>query len=73
MLAYYGGNVYSATPLGIYNGVLTVVVGVFTADMVIKSWTVAINPDYYLDYVKNKTETPPAAVTATGENEGDHA
>jgi len=26
-----------------------------------------------LDYVKNKTETPPAAVTATGENDGGRA
>ena len=55
LLAYYGGNVYSATPLGIYNGVLTVIVGMFTADMVIKSWTVTIKPDYYLNYVKKKT------------------
>ena len=26
-------------------------IGVFTLDMVVKTWTVAINPDYYLNYV----------------------
>ena len=51
LLAYYRGNVYSSSPLGIYNGVVTVVIGVFTADMVMKTWIVAINPKYYLDYV----------------------
>ena len=51
LLSYYRGNVYSSSPLGIYNGVVTVVIGVFTADMVMKTWIVAINPKYYLDYV----------------------
>ena len=57
LLAYYRGNVYSSSAIGIYNGVVTVVIGIFTADMVIKTWTVAINPKYYLDYVKKKTDT----------------
>jgi len=26
----------------------------FTADMLVKSWTVAIKPSYYLDYVNKK-------------------
>tara|TARA_A100001015_G_C15035798_1_gene736153 strand:+ start:2765 stop:3244 length:480 start_codon:yes stop_codon:yes gene_type:complete len=55
LLAYYRGNVYSSSAIGIYNGVVTVVIGIFTADMVIKTWTVAINPKYYLDYVEKKT------------------
>ena len=57
LLAYYRGNVYSSSAIGIYNGVVTVVIGIFTADMVIKTWTVAINPKYYLDYVKKETDT----------------
>ena len=56
LLAYYQGQVYSASPLGIYNGVVTVVIGMFTADMLVKSWTVAIKPSYYLDYVNKKNE-----------------
>lgn len=55
LLAYYGGNVYSTSAVGIYNGVFTCVIGVFTADMLVKSWVFAYNPKYYLDYV-NKQE-----------------
>jgi hypothetical protein len=51
LLAYHGGNVYSTTPLGVLNGVYTVVVGIFTLDMVIKTWVVAVYPDYYLNYL----------------------
>lgn len=56
LLAYYGGNVYSTSAVGIYNGVLTCVIGVFTADMLVKSWVVAYNPKYYLDYVKKQNK-----------------
>ena len=61
LLAYYRGNVYSSSAVGTLNAVYTVVVGVFTLDMVIKTWTLAIYSHYYLDYVKKKT----AAVTDT--------
>ena len=57
LLAYYRGAVYGSTPLGVLNAVYTFVVGVFTADMVVKTWTVAIKPEYYLDYLKSKTDT----------------
>lgn len=57
LLAYYRGAVYGSTPLGVLNVIYTVVVGVFTADMVAKTWKVAINPQYYLDYVKSKVTT----------------
>ena len=52
LLAYYGGNVYSSSPIGVLNGVYTVVVGIFTMDMVMKTWTIALKPQYYLDYIK---------------------
>ena len=61
LLAYYRGAVYSNSAVGSLNGVYTVVVGVFTLDMVVKTWKLAINSDYYLDYIKKKTTvTDPA-------------
>ena len=62
LLAYYRGDVYCHhSAVGSLNAVYTFVVGVFTLDMVIKTWRLAINPDYYLDYVKKKTTvTDPA-------------
>ena len=56
LLAYYRGAVYGTSELGVLNGVYTLVVGVFTLDMVLKTWTLALNPQYYLDYVKKKKE-----------------
>lgn len=52
LLAYHGGDVYGTSSLGVLNAVYTVVVGVFTFDMVVKTWVVAVNPKYYLDYIK---------------------
>lgn len=52
LLAYHGGDVYGTSSLGVLNAVYTVVVGVFTVDMVLKTWIVAVNPKYYLDYIK---------------------
>lgn len=56
LLAYYRGAVYGTSELGILNGVYTLVVGVFTLDMVMKTWTLALKPQYYLDYVKKEKE-----------------
>ena len=56
LLTYYRGNVYSSSPVGSLNVVYTFVVGIFTLDMMLKTWTVAINPSYYLDYVNKKNE-----------------
>lgn len=55
LLTYYRGNVYSTSPVGSLNAVYTFVVGVFTLDMVVKTWTIAINPSYYLNYLTKKT------------------
>jgi len=54
LLTYYRGNVYSTSPVGSLNAVYTFVVGVFTLDMVVKTWTLAINPSYYLNYLTKK-------------------
>ena len=56
LLAYYRGAVYGTSELGVLNGVYTLVVGVFTLDMVVKTWTLALKPQYYLDYVKKEKE-----------------
>lgn len=55
LLGYYGGDVYGTNALGVMNGVYTVVVGIFTVDMVVKTWSLTLKPDYYLDYMKKKT------------------
>jgi len=34
-----------------------IVVGIFTLDMVLKTWVVSIYPDYYLNYLKNDETT----------------
>lgn len=57
LLAYYRGNVYGTNPVGVYNGVYTVVVSVFTVDMVVKTWITAIYPNYYLNYVKKQNSS----------------
>ncbi len=54
LLSYYRGDVYSTSPVGSLNAVYTFVVGVFTADMVMKTWIVAINPKYYLGYLNKQ-------------------
>tara|TARA_B100000519_G_C14108292_1_gene374472 strand:+ start:358 stop:825 length:468 start_codon:yes stop_codon:yes gene_type:complete len=56
LLAYYRGNVYGSSPLGVLNGVNTFVVGIFTIDMVIKTWASALYPNYYLDYANKQNE-----------------
>ena len=54
LLTYYRGNVYSTSPVGSLNAVYTFLVGVFTLYMVVKTWTIAINPSYYLNYLTKK-------------------
>lgn len=51
LLAYYRGNVYGSSPVGVINVIHTVVVAIFTLDMVVKTWLLSINPNSYLDYV----------------------
>jgi len=54
LLGYYRGDVYGTNELGVMNAVYTVVVGLFTVDMVMKSWITTVYPDYYLDYAEKK-------------------
>jgi len=51
LLAYYRGCVYGMTPAGVMNAVNTCVMGVFTVDMLIKSWLYSAYPNSYELYV----------------------
>ena len=55
LLAYYRADVYGTHPIGVTNAVFTAVTGLFTVDMVVKTWSLTLKPDYYLDYMKKKT------------------
>ena len=53
LLSYFRGDVYSSSEIGVLNVVYTIVVGIFTLDMVIKTWLITLNPETYLNYVKD--------------------
>ena len=53
LLAYYRGAVYGSHPLGVLNVVYTAIVGVFSLDMVAKTWYLSVSPKVYLDYVED--------------------
>jgi quinol monooxygenase YgiN len=55
LFAYYGaGDVLGSHPIGVYNWVTLFVVGLFTVDMVGKTWLLSLNPQKYIDYVAEK-------------------
>ena len=52
LFAYFGGsNTLGSHPIGVMNWVGCIVIGIFTVDMVIKTWILSFNPDYYTNYV----------------------
>ena len=57
LLAYYRGAVYGSHPLGVLNVIYTAVVGVFSVDMILKTWYLSISPKVYLDYVNDSVVT----------------
>ena len=59
LYAYLGGstNLFGSNPIGVMNVIGCIVVGIFTLDMVLKTWIVSIYPDYYLNYLKNDETT----------------
>lgn len=55
LFIYYGpGDVLGSHPIGVYNWISLFVVGMFTADMVLKSWLLTVDPQKYRDYVVEK-------------------
>ena len=54
LFAYYGGSdVLGSHPIGVYNWIAVFVVGLFTIDMVIKTWYLSFDPQKYITYMKN--------------------
>lgn len=52
LFAYYGGDaVLGSHPIGVYNWVTLFIVGLFTLDMVVKSWYLSIHPSRYIKYM----------------------
>jgi len=47
-------NVFGSHPIGVMNWVSTIIVGLFTVDMVIKTWLVTLYQDTYLSYLADK-------------------
>ncbi len=56
LLCYYRADVYNNTPVGVMNMIGTVVTGIFTLDMVIKTWYYALYPAYYSEYKKSVSD-----------------
>ena len=56
LFAYYGGDaVLGSHPIGVYNWITLFVVGLFTADMVLKTWYLSLDPSKYRDYMIAKS------------------
>ena len=76
LLAFYKPkNVLGSHPIGVMNWVITLVVGLFTLDMVIKTWLVTLFPDTYLEYIStNKKKKERSLVSPLGaeESKGEH-
>ena len=55
LFAYCGGSVVlGGHPVGVMNWVSLIVVGIFTVDMVIKTWICAFRPNGIIDMLMNK-------------------
>lgn len=52
LFGYYGGSdVLTSSEVGVMNYVFTVVVALFSIDMILKTWYVSLYPQVYLNYV----------------------
>ena len=57
LFAYFGGSdVLGSHAVGVMNWISLFVVGLFSIDMIIKTWVIAIYPNYYTDYVRQELE-----------------
>ena len=76
LLAFYKpSNVLGSHPIGVMNWVTTFVVGLFSLDMVIKTWLVTLFPDTYIEYtLVNKKKIQESSDTSFGveESKGEH-
>jgi len=58
LFAYYGTGVLGSHPVGVMNWICLIIVSLFTADMIFKTWYVSVHPDEYLKYI---SEVEPAS------------
>lgn len=77
LFGYYGGSkVLGSHPVGVMNWISLIVIGIFTVDMVIKTWICSFRPEWYNQYVAEQNiEVVPreVEVTATNNNINDSA
>ena len=53
LFGYFGGrDVLTSSAVGVMNYLFVVVVGLFSVDMILKTWYVSLYPQVYLDYVE---------------------
>lgn len=57
LFAYFGGSdVLSSSAVGVMNWISLFVVGIFSIDIIIKTWILSINPKYYINYLKQTNQ-----------------
>ena len=54
LLAYYRADVYGSHPIGVLNVVFTVMTGLFTLDMLVKTWAMTLNPKTFKEYTASR-------------------
>ena len=54
LLAYYRADIYGSHPIGVLNVVFTVMAGLFTLDMVVKTWAMTLNPKTFKEYTASR-------------------
>lgn len=68
LFAYYGGDdVLGSHPVGVMNWLNCIVVGIFTIDMILKTWFVTVVPERYRKYVTEQRDSDGAAEIPTPE------
>ena len=57
LFAYFGGSsVLGSHPVGVMNWISLFVVGIFSIDMVVKTWAITLYDNYYTDYVNQEKQ-----------------
>ena len=55
LFAYFGGgDVLGSHPVGVMNWISVFVVGIFSLDMLVKTWVISLYNNYYTDYLEQE-------------------
>jgi hypothetical protein len=66
LFAYYGGaDVLGNHPIGVMNWVGCILVGLFTVDMIVKTWYLTLDPTRYHKYVQQVKDSETQTQTQT--------